>query len=382
MAQANTPYFQSLHGLRGIVAFIIVIYHRRMWFGSDAIANHAYLGADFFFMLSGIVLSSSYQSRLCQGMAFGEYFKKRIIRLYPLLIMSALFAAVATYGKIHAHKIPADPHFLWNVAATALVIPNFVANEYFSMNRPLWTLFWEILISILFGAIGYRLKTRYLIIIVVVSEILAIYAQLHYHTVLIGNDPAGFAFGLARVTYSAGVGILIFRLYETRRFEWFKIGIAGPITIATTLFLMPHYQAATIYYDSFVLVVLYPLIMFALMRQEPLFPKLSRLSGALSYPLYVLHEPLLFLLSGILIITHVSQSNSGPVEGMLRIVTIIILSWLCLKYLDEPCRRWLTRLKDKNQNSSGPLGILSQSLRGKAVHPCAAIDNSLIGSDV
>lgn len=369
MNPKDLQYFHYLNGMRGLAALIIVMYHRRFWFGSAEFAGHAYLGVDFFFMLSGFVLVHAYEQQLLKGMTLVTFLKKRIVRLYPLIVLSSVLGGVAAYGRMHGHKIAHDPHLAANVLATSLAIPNVWAKEYFGLNRPLWTLFWEMLASVWFGAVGYRLNTKHLIITVIIAEILTIYAALHYNSVLIGNDPQGFIFGLARVIFGVGVGMLMYRLYKTGRFASFRIGLAGPVVLVATFFLLPPktlgHQPLAIYYNIFVVLFLYPVIIFGSVRQEPLFPVLSRISGALSYPLYVLHEPLLFLLSGALVVTHISKLNSGPFEGALRIAFVMMVCWLCLIALDEPLRQWLGRLwsaypaKMRTSRASvpGPQGI-------------------------
>lgn len=352
MSNTKGHYFLSLDGLRGIAAFAVVIFHRRAWFGPDNgehVVGHAYLAVDFFFMLSGFVLASSYQERLRLDMSFGDFFTRRIIRLYPLVVFSVMLGALAAFGSMHSGKTPHNPYFELDIVSTSLIIPNFWEHEYFRLNGPLWSLFWEMVASILFGLFGAKLRTRYFLAGVIISEVIFIYAQFHYNSPFIGVYPTGFIFGLARIITAFGSGVLLFRLYETGRFADFNIGLFAPVLLLASFQSMPLHHPSKLIYNIGIVTFLYPLIVFGSARHKPVFPKFNQISGNISYPLYVLHDPLLLLISASLIVTHISTNNSGPIEGFLRLATTIGISWLCFKFFDLPMRQQLSRwLKTRN----------------------------------
>jgi peptidoglycan/LPS O-acetylase OafA/YrhL len=67
---------------------------------------------------------------------------------------------------------------------------------------------------------------------------------------------------------------------------------------------------------------------------------LAQLLGELSYPIYVIHSPLLYLFH------HVAESTGAPRSVWLPafLLTSIMLSLLLARYWDGPMREWLTRL--------------------------------------
>src|SRR5690606_24682233 len=86
------PHFQILDGLRGIAALAIVVFHFMEWIFPDAYENpigHGFLAVDFFFCLSGFVISYAYDNRIEQ-MGNLEFFKRRLIRLHPLVILGSV----------------------------------------------------------------------------------------------------------------------------------------------------------------------------------------------------------------------------------------------------------------------------------------------------
>src|SRR5437763_7921827 len=86
-------HYKTLDGLRGVAAVTVVIFHIFETFsGGDhtrQIINHGYLAVDFFFVLSGFVIGYAYDDRWGK-MSLGGFFKRRLIRLHPMIIIGML----------------------------------------------------------------------------------------------------------------------------------------------------------------------------------------------------------------------------------------------------------------------------------------------------
>ena len=100
------PHYDLLDGLRGVAALLVVVYHVFEGFSFAELTNgagdglirtfnHGYLAVDFFFMLSGFVISYAYDDRF-RSMSLGSFFKRRLIRLHPMLLIGVLIG-VATF---------------------------------------------------------------------------------------------------------------------------------------------------------------------------------------------------------------------------------------------------------------------------------------------
>ena len=59
----------------------------------DQVINHGYLAVDFFFVLSGFVVGYAYDDRW-NKMTIGAFFKRRLIRLQPMVVMGMFIGAV------------------------------------------------------------------------------------------------------------------------------------------------------------------------------------------------------------------------------------------------------------------------------------------------
>ena len=97
---ASKPHYEILDGLRGVAAIMVIIFHlfETHSLGNHLIQiiNHGYLAVDFFFMLSGFVIGYAYDDRW-DKMTLGTFFKRRIIRLHPMVIMGSIVGAALFY---------------------------------------------------------------------------------------------------------------------------------------------------------------------------------------------------------------------------------------------------------------------------------------------
>ena len=93
------PHYELLDGLRGVAALLVVWYHvfeGYAFAGGTLIEsiNHGYLAVDFFFILSGFVISYAYDDRWGRSLTMKNFFKRRLIRLHPMVIMGAVLGVV------------------------------------------------------------------------------------------------------------------------------------------------------------------------------------------------------------------------------------------------------------------------------------------------
>lgn len=101
---ASKPRYEILDGLRGVAALLVVAYHLleiHYHGGPEQPINHGYLAVDFFFVLSGFVIGYAYDDRWSpnpsregsgvNGFTLWTFFKRRLIRLHPMVIFGTLF---------------------------------------------------------------------------------------------------------------------------------------------------------------------------------------------------------------------------------------------------------------------------------------------------
>ena len=92
-------HYELLDGLRGVAALLVVCYHifeGYAFAGGTMIEsiNHGYLAVDFFFMLSGFVIAYAYDERWNRTLTLKSFFKRRLIRLHPMVVMGAVLGFI------------------------------------------------------------------------------------------------------------------------------------------------------------------------------------------------------------------------------------------------------------------------------------------------
>lgn len=71
--------------MRGVAALFVLVGHSPEFFGLGHVPRF-WLAVDLFFLLSGSVLSRTYEPRFAKGMGIRKFATARIIRLYPLYL--------------------------------------------------------------------------------------------------------------------------------------------------------------------------------------------------------------------------------------------------------------------------------------------------------
>src|SRR5215213_5913411 len=93
------PHYLMVDGLRGVAALMVVAFlllEAHATSHLDQVINHGYLAVDFFFLLSGFVIGYAYDDRW-NKITIGEFFKRRLIRLQPMVVMGMIVGAACFY---------------------------------------------------------------------------------------------------------------------------------------------------------------------------------------------------------------------------------------------------------------------------------------------
>ena len=145
----------ALDGLRGLFALMIVLLHLpyAFIFYDGPVVRNAFIVVDFFFVLSGSVLSLGYGERLNNLGAGLRFMALRVGRLWPLhifiLILYLAFMAVklgvAELGIFQADIGPLDRVFWANFVQDTFLLHVFRNELYYTLNFPAWSISAEML---------------------------------------------------------------------------------------------------------------------------------------------------------------------------------------------------------------------------------------------
>ena len=104
--------FVALDSWRGICACLVAFMNFDAYshFHTSAFIVNSYLFVNFFFVLSGFVMSAGYQKRLVHGFGVGKFMLLKFGRVYPLhIFMLSCFISFevikAAIAQINAYQI-------------------------------------------------------------------------------------------------------------------------------------------------------------------------------------------------------------------------------------------------------------------------------------
>jgi peptidoglycan/LPS O-acetylase OafA/YrhL len=339
-------HFLALDGLRGVAALTVMVMHRGRWFyAPGGFVGHAYLAVDFFFLLSGFVVAFAYEDRLRSGMTFGKFTRLRLVRLYPLIFLGMMIGGLWAMAQF-AFDLPgtrATGNLNIGLLKSLLLIPaGRNPAGIFPLNGPAWSLFFEIAINLVYAATLRWMRLRWLVAVVAASA-LALAWFAWSGTVDVGPTPRTFLGGFPRTAFGFYGGVLLYRLMRMHRLPTFGAPVWGLAVALLIVFTTPLLGKLNGLFDLACLLVVFPTILSlgAHAAASPWQDRFNRVSGALSYPVYVLHYPLYMVFGGLALQWH--WRLAAPWQGLASAAFVLTLAGAALKFYDEPLRAWLSR---------------------------------------
>ena len=343
----SKPHYDILDGLRGIAALMVIVYHVFECFDWTPVP-HGYLAVDFFFVLSGFVIGYAYDSRWNEGLTVGNFFKRRLIRLHPMVVIGVLIGALCFFLQGSVRWDGSHVSVGWVMVAMLMGMlmlplwPGAAADvrgngELFPLNGPTWSLFFEYIGNILYALLLRRLPTRWLAVLAAVSGSYLAYIAVGDGYLGVGwsMDDGGLWTGLVRMLFPYTMGMLMARVFCPLK------GVGGTFWLcAVIIFLvgcLPLMLGDLQPWQN----GLYDALCVILVR------RVSHFLGELSYPLYAVHYPLMYLFYA-----HIGfDGNLVPIARMNDVwhvaialpVACILLAWLCWRFYDRPVRRYFMK---------------------------------------
>ena len=409
-------HYLLLDGLRGAAALMVLWYHVFEGFafaGGTAIDtfNHGHLGVDFFFMLSGFVISYAYDDRwkttrpqdhkaTSGGLTIGSFFKRRLIRLHPMVVMGALIGLITYLIQGGVQWDGTQVSFHWVMVAFFLgmcLIPIHPGAPYdvrgngemYPLNGPSWSLFFEYVGNILYALFIRKLSNKKLAFLCGTIGILWIafvtFDVSTYDMIGIGwtLDAVNFFGGLLRMLFPFTLGMLMARRFnKTTRPQDHKTTsqivqqptanrlcpnlsnsatqqLSNSVTskgifwisvlVLFALFSVPYIPktgsvSVNGIYELACIICVFPLIIWfgaAANITNAITTKICKFLGDISYPLYIVHYPVMYLFYSWLIKNELYTLGETWQVVILVMAVNIALAYACLKLYDEPVRRRL-----------------------------------------
>jgi peptidoglycan/LPS O-acetylase OafA/YrhL len=348
----SKQHFEILDGLRGVAALAIVVFHFMEMAISDFSKNfiaHGFLAVDFFFCLSGFVIGYAYDDRI-KKMGVIEFFKSRLIRLHPLVILGTVVGLLSFLfdpfgGQPEAYS--AGKIFLIFMSSI-LLIPFPVIEErsfnLFGLNAPSWSLFWEYVANIVYAFILYKVGRHLLLFLTIIAAAALCFVGYNAGSLLGGWAGVNFWDGGARILYSFLAGLLIYRS------NWIiksKLGFAGLTLLLMIAFLVPFTKWSWV--TQLITVLFYFPLLVALGAGAQVSQGLKKLcdfSGRISYPLYMTHYMAIWIFYN-----YYNTYKPGTTQLTVIVIAgtmlLIGFAYLVMVFYDEPVRKYLNEKRKK-----------------------------------
>lgn len=357
-------HFKILDALRGVAALVVVLFHvLEVYSGGDHVKqyiNHGYLAVDFFFMLSGFVMAHAYDDRW-NKMTLRDFFKRRIIRLHPMIVLGMTIGAVCFYfgGSAYFPKIEGTP--FWQLLLVLLVGYTLIPlppsmdirgwNEMYPLNGPSWSLFFEYIANILHALILRKLPKIILSFLVLLAGAALIHlAVTSPNGDIIGGwslEPEQIRIGFTRLLFPYMAGMLLRRMVRLvsapSAFIWCSL-------LLILVLIFPRVGGydkvwANGLYDSLSVIFVFPVIIYLGAIGEVRSKAVDRICtflGDISYPIYIIHFPFVYIFYA-WVTENKIPIGQGIMVGSGLLLLTVLLSYAFLQLYDEPVRKWLAK---------------------------------------
>ena len=364
------PHYHLLDGLRGVAALMVIWYHvfeGYAFAGGTTIDtfNHGYLAVDFFFILSGFVIGYAYDDRWGKNFTMKDFIKRRLIRLHPMVIMGAVVGAITFYiqGSVQWDGTHIGISMvLLSLLCTIFFIPAMPGvgyevrgnGEMFPLNGPCWSLFFEYIGNILYALFIRRLSNKALTIVVVLLGValasFAIFNVSGYGNIGVGwtLDGVNFIGGLLRMLFPFSMGMLLSRNFKPMKLRG-AFWICTLVMIA--LFAVPYLEGTESIctngiYEAFCIIIAFPILLWigaSGTTTDKKSTQICKFLGDISYPIYVIHYPFMYLFYAWLIKNQLFTLGETWQVALCVYAWNILFAYLCLKLYDEPVRKYLAK---------------------------------------
>lgn len=370
--------FHLLDALRGILAVLVVFRHAPSFLTSAVQTKDIFLAVDFFFCLSGFVIAYAYDDRLRTKLRLRDFVVARVIRFYPTFLVGTLLAFAVTLGPDHFLSHPHGGTIVLAALPSLLFLPSLPLAStilLFPLNMSSWTLFLELVVNLAY-AVLIRSKVAVKSVLIFVCTASWLVLALTPRALDSGSTWPGFVVGSARMGLSFTLGVFLLNYWKKLPRQGVLRRTRGLptatliVVILLAVILVPTPFSGQRAYQLFVMTVVLPALIFfgADIKLGRWGAIACAVLGDLSYPLYIVHYPLLAPLYGSHV-THLAERHHTLIALLVPvyIVSLAALAWALRAYFDAPLGRWLTRRyngRTRSESKARALGTQPQLAQG------------------
>lgn len=358
--------FEVLDAWRGLCAILVAMFHLQAYshIYDFPLLRHSFLFVDFFFVLSGFVITASYRTRLLSGFSFWNFMMLRWGRLYPLHIaILAAFIAIECLRYRYSGLLGggSSERFSGSHSVSAIVTNIFLVHslglhDMLTWNLPSWSISVEFYTYVIFAVALLCLRRRFYIF-VGLAILIGPVVLLKY----VGQIDTDYDFGIVRCLFGFFIGVACYDMYlliKQKDNVWNNasamISIMEILCVALVGLFVSFYANG---YTSLAAPLLFGfvVIVFSFERgvvSRVLKAQLFLFLGVLSYSIYMVHALVLFLMTYVYILAERefglvlrrdgylgAEMWQGDISYAVLILLVVGLAYLTFNFIEQPGRR-------------------------------------------
>lgn len=333
----SNQFIAPLHGLRGIAA-LLVVYSQGHAGGYIKLPGSGYagsMGVALFFVLSGFLMAHLYLPQKLNACNAKKYIVARFARIYPLFSLVVIISGVmylfypswpfsldAWDVLLHLGGMGSG-RTIWTISTElqfyCVFILLWAAHTFIFQHRDLWMAASIVLLALLLKGIGYS-DDRILI-------------SGYLHIFLAGMLAAIGYRNIKKVNYFTALEKSVTFVFPLLAILW---GYAAYIAPAT-------WGGRWIFQVEWLMLLTAVMVFFSCINLRSIWSELlaSRILtwlGEISFGVYLLHRPVIWLLSNF---TPWLNSLPWPIRATIFTFSLLLFAHVCHRLIEVPCRSFL-----------------------------------------
>ncbi len=348
-----------LDAMRGMAALAVIVYHVRH-FGGDLhtyplasatvpwfLYLRGWMFVDFFFVLSGVVLTYRYLEPISNSeLDAREFFVLRLSRLYPLHLLTLLFCAAVQWTCLALNR----PEIIYNRSDLYHLFLNLAYlhsggfEDVFTYNGPSWSVAVEVIAYLAFFLFASKKRTTYIAasLCTVVASVAVIRMSLTFPIL-------NFEVGRGLIGFFVGSLLFLAMRHFKSTGQMRKVAWSGFVAM-----LVLFGVTFAVGYQNFIgdstlplLLVIFPLVILSGLEIDALAWVLSlrplTFLGDLSYAIYLVHVPVQMVIIGLLRERHRDVPVTSGLFLAQFFAAVLVVAFCVHKLFELPARRWFRR---------------------------------------
>jgi len=276
MTAGRTHRFEALDGWRGICALLIALHHfpARGAIYHLSIVRNAWILVDFFFVLSGFVITHAYGDRLSTFEEAKSFALRRFFRLWPLHVaVLAGFVALEAYRSLATGAGFIGARSVFAIFTNIALIQSLGIHDMLTWNTPAWAVSTELWTTLLFALVVLSAgRARILVSFALVAGGIMTLALVSRY-----GMRETFDWGIARCIYGFFLGSLTYEVWKRNWLAGLNGGlfeIAGALLGVAFLIFIPGDRSL-----EYLAPPVFALFTLAFARGQGVLVRLARTSG-------------------------------------------------------------------------------------------------------